>query len=261
MRVTWAAASDPGTRRLVNEDSYAARPDLGLFMVADGMGGHAAGEVASRLAVEAIETYVTGARTRQAAAAPAKPASATDTDSGRESAASILTGAFRSANRRLGEAVDREAALKGMATTASALLLDESTPSVVAHVGDSRVYLLRDGQLARITQDHSWVEEQVRAGVLDALAARQHPWRSVVTRAINGGEDPRVDVIPLPLVKGDRVLICSDGLHVVVNDEQIARITRESADLEELCRRLVAAANGEGGPDNITILAIEIHVA
>jgi protein phosphatase len=259
MRVTWAAASDPGTRRLVNEDSYAARPDLGLFMVADGMGGHAAGEVASRLAVEAIEAYVTEVRSRQAASE--KPASPFDTDSGRESAASILTGAFRIANRRIAEAVDHEAALKGMATTASALLLDETTPSVIAHVGDSRIYLLRDGRLARITQDHSWVEEQVRAGVLDALAARQHPWRSVVTRAINGGEDPRVDVITLPLVRGDRILLCSDGLPVVVNDERIASIVAESADPEEICRRLVAAANEEGGPDNITILAIEIHVA
>jgi serine/threonine protein phosphatase PrpC len=257
MRMTWAAASDPGVRRPVNEDSYCVRPDLGLFVVADGMGGHAAGEVASRLAVEGIEAYVSEMRARRTA--PAAPASKFDTDAGYESAAMVLAGAFRMANRRLADAVSREAKLRGMATTASALLLDDTTPPVVAHVGDSRVYLLRGRELTRVTEDHSWVEEQVRAGVLDPRAARQHPWRSVVTRAINGGDDPRVDVIPLALGPGDRVLLCSDGLPVVVNDDRIAVIAAENRGLAEICRRLIAVANQEGGPDNITILAVEIH--
>jgi serine/threonine protein phosphatase PrpC len=243
-------------RRLVNEDSFCARPDLGLFVVADGMGGHAAGEVASRLAVDVIEAHVEAARDRAATATTPGPH---DTDAGRESAATVIAEAFRAANNRLANEVEREAALKGMATTASAVLLDDRTPSVVAHVGDSRVYLLRDGALKRITEDHSWVEEQVRAGVLDAVAARQHPWRSVVTRALNGSEDPRVDVFPILVESGDRLLLCSDGLPVVITDERIGSIATESTTPEDICARLVKAANEEGGPDNITILAVEIH--
>jgi protein phosphatase len=254
MRLSWAAATDPGLRRPVNEDSYCARPDLGLFVVADGMGGHAAGEIASRLAVETIEAFVAGA--------PPGPAPASwdndDTDPGLERGIIQMRAAFLAANDRIAHAVHEETELRGMATTASGLRVEDGALPVVAHVGDSRIYLLRGGALSRITQDHSWVEEQVRAGVLDAAAARQHPWRSVVTRALNGADDTRVDAFPFALLPGDRVLLCSDGLSAVVADERIAEVLQEG-DPDHACHELVALANRQGGPDNITVVVLDVH--
>jgi len=148
-----------------------------------------------------------------------------------------------------------------MATTASAVLLGARSASV-AHVGDSRVYVLRDGTLQQITHDHSWVEEQVRAGTLTPTAARQHPWRNVVTRALSGGEDPEVDVTDISPKPGERYLLCSDGLFTVVADSHIAEILGDQGvPLESIARSLVAAANEGGGPDNITALILQIDAA
>jgi serine/threonine protein phosphatase PrpC len=257
MRLTWAAASDPGIRRHVNEDSFCVRPDLGLYVVADGMGGHVAGEVASRIAVETIERFLTETATRDRERTwPVQYDPALHHDANR------LTAAFKLANRRIGDEAARRAALKGMATTASALLVRNGAPALVAHVGDSRIYLHRGGALSRVTTDHSWVEEQVRAGVLDREAANQHPWRHVVTRALSGGGDPEVDVAELSLAPGDRVLLCSDGLSSVVSDDRIAgTVGAVDGDLEVVCRRLVSIANDEGGPDNVTIIVIQCDVA
>jgi protein phosphatase len=259
MRVTCAAATDTGVRRSGNEDAYCLRPDLGLFVVADGMGGHAAGEVAARLAVQEIERVV--ASSPAGAARETRTLDPDSTDAGGRTGAVTLIEAFREANRRIREEIARELAVRGMATTASALLLDPQGPPVVAHVGDSRIYLLHEGRLRRVTQDHSWVEEQVRAGVIDEAVARSHPWRSVVTRALNGGDDPRVDVLDLPLAPGDRVLICSDGLTAVVTEDRIREAARRAASPEALCGQLIAMANAGGGPDNVTVLAIDVHAA
>jgi len=139
-----------------------------------------------------------------------------------------------------------------MATTAAAVLMTKERPSV-AHVGDSRVYLWRDGRLSQITEDHSWVGEQVRAGVLSDADARRHPWRNVVTRALSGGEDPEVDVTEVSPKPAERYLLCSDGLFGVVPDAQIAEILGEQIPLDAICQRLVSAANEAGGPDNITV--------
>jgi PPM family protein phosphatase len=260
MRVTWAAATDPGVRRPVNEDAYCARPDIGLFVVADGMGGHAAGEVASRLAVESIEAYV-ASRADDPGATRMTNDAGSDTDTGLSSGPALLQAAFMAANQRLATAMQRDGGLRGMATTASALRVEDGRDPSIAHIGDSRIYLLRGGRLARITEDHSWVEEQVRAGVLDAKAARQHPWRSVVTRALNGGDDPRVDAFAFPLHPGDRVLVCSDGLSSVLSDDRIAALLGADADLSLVCRHLIEQANAEGGPDNITTVVVEVHAA
>ena len=215
MTVSSAVASHPGLRREDNEDAYCVRPDLGLFMVADGMGGHAAGEVASQLAVEVIEAFINDTRDADVNTTwpfPYDPALSLD--------GNRLKAAFRLANRRLAAAMEGDETLRGMATTAAAVLLGKGTP-VVAHVGDSRVYLWRDGPLHQITQDHSWVSEQVRAGVLTETDARRHPWRNVVTRALSGGDDPEVDVAEIDVKAGDRLLICSDGLSGVVPPERL----------------------------------------
>jgi protein phosphatase len=129
---------------------------------------------------------------------------------------------------------------------------------MLAHVGDSRIYLFRDNELERMTDDHSWVEEQMRAGLLSPLEARQHPWRNVVTRALSGGEDPEVDVKEVQLQPGDRLLLCSDGLSSVVPDDRIEEILRAQPVPTEACQALVDEANGAGGPDNVTTLILQI---
>jgi PPM family protein phosphatase len=253
--LSWAVSSDPGLKRTSNEDSYSTRSDIGLFIVADGMGGHVAGEIASRVAVEAIEAFVeetAGADKNRTWPFPFDPALSLE--------ANRLKAAFRLANRRIASAISDSQDLRGMATTASAMLFGAHDGSV-GHVGDSRVYVLRNGILDQITQDHSWVEEQVRAGMLSPSAARQHPWRNVVTRALSGGEDPEVDVTEATPEAGDRYLLCSDGLFGVVPDERIAEILgKADAPLDTICRDLVDAANQAGGPDNITALVVQIDV-
>jgi protein phosphatase len=255
MRLSWAGVSDPGVRRRTNEDSYRARPDRGLFVIADGMGGHVAGEIASRLAVEAIEGFIdeTAAADRNRTwPFPFEPALSLD--------ANRLKVAFRVANRRLATEIEQTRALRGMATTASAVLVRDGV-AVVAHVGDSRVYLLRAGELSRLTSDHSWVEEQVRAGTLTPSAARQHPWRNVVTRALSGGEDPQVDVAEVALAAGDRLLLCSDGLFAVLNDDRIGETLARARDLRAACEALVDQVNRAGGPDNVTTVVLQVDAA
>jgi len=252
MRLSWAVRTDAGLRRSSNEDSYCTRPDLGLFLVADGMGGHAAGEVASRVAAETIETFVTetaGADKNRTWPFPFEPAISLE--------GNRLKAAFRLANRQIANAMADSADLRGMATTASAVLAGPRS-ACVAHVGDSRIYALNGGVLRQITDDHSWVEEQVRAGTMTSSAARQHPWRNVVTRALSGGTDPEIDILELQPKMGERLLLCSDGLSGVVSHEAIAEILGADGPLQTICDRLIAAANAGGGPDNITVLVIQV---
>jgi protein phosphatase len=255
IKLSSAVLSHPGLRREANEDSVCARKDLGLYIVADGMGGHAAGEVASRMAAQVIETFINDTREADVNTTWPFPYDANLSLDGNR-----LTAAFRLANRRLSSAMEGDEALRGMATTAAAVLANKGKP-VVAHVGDSRVYLFRNGTLTQVTQDHSWVTEQVRAGVLTEADARHHPWRHVVTRALSGGDDPEVDVRELDVQAGDRVLLCSDGLSGVVPPDRLAGILGRSAPLEQTCQDLVDAANEAGGPDNITVAMLQVDVA
>jgi protein phosphatase len=236
----------------VNEDTLCAQPDIGLYVVADGMGGHAAGEVASRVAVEGIEAF-----TRETASFDGHRTWPFPYETHLSLNANRLKAAFRIANHRIAAAAADSADLRGMATTACAVLTTGDS-AAVAHVGDSRVYLLRSGELRQLTLDHSWVEEQVRAGVMDERAARQHPWRNVVTRALSGGEDPEIDVADVPLKLGDRLLLCSDGLSGVLSAEDIGEKLRAAANLDTICASLVDAANAAGGPDNITVLVLQV---
>lgn len=253
MTLRWAVRTDPGLRRTSNEDSYCTRADIGLFMVADGMGGHVAGEVASRMAVDTIQNFIqetAGADKNRTWPFPFEAAISLE--------ANRLKAAFRLANRQIANASADTADLRGMATTASAVLTGRHTVCV-AHVGDSRVYAMRDGTLEQITKDHSWVEEQVRAGTMTESAARQHPWRNVVTRALSGGADPEIDVIELQLQPRERLLLCSDGLSGVVAHDDITRVLGDrTLDLQTTCDRLIDAANAGGGPDNITALVLEV---
>lgn len=253
-RVSSAASSHPGLRREENEDSFCVRPDLGLYLVADGMGGHAAGEVASKLAAETIEAFIDDTKAADVDRTwpfPYDPALSLD--------GNRLRAALRLANRRIAAAVERDPSLKGMATTAAVLLAGRDSLTV-AHVGDSRVYRSRRGVIEQITADHSWVSEQVRAGSLTEADARQHPWRNVVTRALAGGEDPEVDVAGLDARPGDLFMVCSDGLSGVVSNEACQAIITAAPTLERACTDLIAAANAGGGPDNITVALLKIDV-
>jgi protein phosphatase len=261
LRISSAVASHPGLRREENEDSFSTRDDLALFRVADGLGGHAAGEIASRLAVDTIVAFISDTRDADINRTWPFPYDHTLSLDGNR-----LKAAFRLANRKLGSAVDANDTLRGMATTAAAVLFGHGGPGshggpTVAHVGDSRVYLWREGSMRQVTQDHSWVSEQVRAGVMTEKDARRHPWRNVVTRALAGGDDPEVDVADVEVRAGDRLILCSDGLHGVVLPDQLETIVKRGKSLSETCQALVDAANAAGGPDNITVVLLQVDVA
>jgi protein phosphatase len=259
--VVSAALTDLGLRRAANEDSFVLRPGLGLYVVCDGMGGHAAGEVASRVAADTIEEFV---QFTDGAGASFTWPFAFNPDWGTDG--NRLVSAFLLANRAIAQRVVDEPALRGMATTAVCLLLSPQSPapSVVpalfAHVGDSRAYLWRGGDLDQVTRDHSWVEEQMTLGVLSEAEARQHPWRNLVTRALAGAEEPRVELTPINLEPGDRVILCSDGLTSPLTNAVIGEIMARTpmGRPGELCQALIDAANGAGGPDNITVIVIEV---
>lgn len=255
VRISSAAASHPGLRREQNEDAYCVRPDLGLYLVADGMGGHAAGEVASHTVVDAVEAFVNASAGAGADFDwPLPFETDLSVDANRLHMALVL------ANRRLGAAMERDPSLRGMATTAAAVLATGDR-AVVAHVGDSRVYSWRGGTLTQVTADHSWVGEQIRAGFLSELDARHHPWRNVVTRALTGNGDPKIDLAELEPHPGDRVLLCSDGLSGVVSDETLQSAMAADEPPADRCQRLVEAALRAGGPDNITVAVLDFDVA
>jgi protein phosphatase len=262
MPLSFSAATDPGTRREVNEDWYCARPDLGLFAVADGVGGHDAGEVASRAAIESVERAIEQTRgwsDRSPWPFDYQPALGV--------AGNRLNWALHEANLRLRAEAAAARGRKGMATTLAAVLLDPgeddardpAAGATICHVGDSRVYRVRAGRLDRLTRDHSWVEEQVRAGLISERAAFGHPRRNLLTRALTGGEDPASDFGWAPLAPGDELLLCSDGLCGVLDDRQIGAVLAESAGSgDDAGQALVAAANHAGGPDNITVILVRL---
>jgi len=253
MRVSFASATDKGLRRSINEDSLVVREELGLFVVADGMGGHAAGEVASQAAIEGITAFVeatVAVSSDQTWPIPFNAAQSVNVNR--------LDAGFRMADRRIASEAAASANLRGMATTAVAALIVDDVVTL-AHVGDSRVYRLHQGQLEQLTRDHSWVEEQIRAGTLTESAARAHPWRNIVTRALSGSEDLKVDIRELTLEPGDRLLLCSDGVFAVLADDQIGEILRQHADLCAVCDALITGANDGGGPDNVTAVVLEVH--
>ncbi len=248
-----AAATDVGRRRAVNEDGVCNRPDLGLFIVTDGMGGEAAGDVASRLAIQSMTTFVVHTHDPDIQRAWPVPY---DDALGRSG--NRLNAAFVVANRRIAAATAVDPTLEGMATTAVAVLLADGD-AAVAHVGDSRLYVWRGDRLSLATADHSLVGEQLRAGMIDEAQARRHPWRHVVTRALSGQSELQVDVASYRVESGDRLLLCSDGLSGVVDDETMAAILARDETTSARCHALVDAANAAGGPDNITAIVVDVE--
>jgi PPM family protein phosphatase len=225
--------TDVGRQRTANEDSLVVRPPM--FAVADGMGGAKAGEVASALAVEAVE-------------------SARDSgDPTEEQLAAIV----RSANRRIYDLAVSDESRRGMGTTLTLVKVHDNQVSI-AHVGDSRAYLMRDGDLSQLTRDHSLVAELERSGQITAEAAEHHPQRSIITRALGPEPDVEVDTYTLPGRAGDLFLICSDGLTSMISNEEVTSILRSAQSLEEAAEGLILAANQSGGKDNITVILFRL---
>ena len=224
--------SDVGRVRPHNEDAVLLSPPL--FAVADGLGGHQAGEIASTIAIEALME-----------AAPAR------------ADAKALGRAVRSANRAVIEAAVEGRGRSGMGTTLTVALI-EGTRIAIAHVGDSRAYLLHQGSLERITEDHSMVADLIRSGQITEEESRSHPNRSVVTRALGSDPNMLADTFEVHASPGDRLLLCSDGLTSMLEDRQIEDILESTSDPESTVRELVDAANAAGGHDNISVIVTDI---
>jgi protein phosphatase len=252
MRISYTAATDVGCKRSGNEDSYFVDAERRLFVVADGMGGHAAGEVASQVAVEAIGEFVALTSGDDEITWPFGVDSSMSLNGNR------LKTAVRYANDKVFQRMKESSEYEGMATTVVASLVDGSD-ATIAHVGDSRAYLYRGGQLSQLTNDHSWVNEQVQGGLISPDQARTHPLRNVVTRALGGRPDIDVDMLGHAAELGDALLLCSDGLTSMVPDDEIARVIAEGATVEETGRKLVEEAIARGGEDNITVVLIRFE--
>jgi protein phosphatase len=233
-----------------NEDSFIISPELGLFAIADGMGGHNAGEIASKMAIETLRDVI--AQTAEDEISPEvieNPISA---------AAQRLEKGIRLANRAIHEASRNNPAWQNMGTTIVAALLT-SERLCIAHVGDSRAYLLRAETIVPLTEDHSIVAEQLKMGLISREMAETSSQRNIITRALGLMTEPEADFSDLHLVPGDRVLLCSDGLTNMVSEDDILSIVHESRNAEAACRRLVDAANRNGGKDNITAVIVTLN--
>ncbi len=250
MDVKACGLSHVGRQRQHNEDSYRVDEAARLFLVADGMGGHAAGEIASRIAAESVAEFV--AHTEQDDGTWPYAYDETLTR-----ASNRLMAALKLANTRVLEAMRKDSRLRGMGTTVVASLIDGNSLSV-AHVGDSRAYLIRNEAIERITDDHSWVFEQVQAGMLSADEAERHPLRNVITRALGGALTVVPDASEIELRDGDIFILCSDGLTGMVPEPEILRIVLEcNGDIEAAAQKLIDCANERGGYDNITAVLIK----
>ncbi|HZI64160.1 MAG TPA: Stp1/IreP family PP2C-type Ser/Thr phosphatase [Thermoanaerobaculia bacterium] len=250
-RIKACGLSDVGLTRTHNEDCFDIDPDHHMYVVADGMGGHSHGEVASRIAVKAIRDFVA-----QTADGDTTWPFAYDTRLQRHS--NRLKAAVRIAHDRVLRAIRQDGTLVGMGTTVVGFLIDDDT-AAVAHVGDSRAYRLRDGHLDLLTQDHTWVNEQVVAGYLSEEQARAHPLKNVVTRALGGESEVVVDVKEFDLRPGDVYLLCSDGLTTMLSDEEIEKRLQASQPGDQICRSLVKDANSRGGLDNVTVVLLSVE--
>jgi protein phosphatase len=253
MKLRAWGCSDVGRKRDHNEDSLLLEPNLGLFAVADGMGGHLGGDRASRMAVEILGREVKRLVRNGAMKKPAKIV----TENGDEGpVAAALRQAARTAGAAIFDVAQREARLHGMGTTLTALLVRDDK-AYVAHVGDSRAYLFRDGKAQQVTEDHSWIAEQVRAGLLSEEEARDSRFRHIITRSVGFEREVQVDLQEIPISPGDCFLLCSDGLTNHIEDTEIGRILTA-----EYYRRapqvFVEIANERGGDDNVTVLVVYV---
>jgi serine/threonine protein phosphatase PrpC len=242
-------ATHVGKKRTTNEDAFLADDALGLYVVADGMGGHAAGEVASQEAVETIHGMV-----KQGLRALPKLMGPLDNDRAR-AACRLIEGAVQAATYMVFALAELDREKTGMGTTISALLA-LGDYAVTAQVGDSRIYQVREGAVSQITEDHTLISWQIRQGLITPEEAKRSPHRNVITRAVGNRDYVEVDTGLLTLSAGDRFLLCSDGLHGYLRQEEISIVTFLGA--ENAVHRFIEIANDRGGKDNITAILVEV---
>ncbi|MGH7656141.1 MAG: Stp1/IreP family PP2C-type Ser/Thr phosphatase [Gemmatimonadaceae bacterium] len=242
MELKVGARSDVGMIRSGNEDNFFAEADdrRGVFVVADGMGGHAAGEVASEMAVQIVSRNLLALTSVVDHAAHDK-----------------LAQAMRDANRAIYDRMLAEVDKQGMGTTASVLVLSDDQ-YLIGQIGDSRIYLLRDGALSQLTKDHSYVQEQVDAGLLTPEQARYHPYSNVITRCVGASELVEADIYAGEMKPGDVFLLASDGLTGMVDDKRLQAMLLARSGPGRIVDALIAEANGRGGLDNITAIVIQV---
>jgi serine/threonine protein phosphatase PrpC len=253
MELSFWAATDVGKKREMNEDNFLVDKKLSLFIVADGMGGHASGEVASQLAVHEFRAAV------EANKEPIERFAAGDASVRPQELLTILEGAVQSAGSAIYQKGQAEPEKRGMGTTTSALLI-AGDRGFIAHVGDSRIYMLRSGQVVQLTEDHSLVNELIRRGKLTKEGVDGSPYKAyknAVTRAVGVYETVQGDTIDFEILPGDQFLLCSDGLHSYLDEARIIDLLR-GEDITEIPKRLVDHANASGGHDNITALVVRV---
>jgi len=260
MRIRGWGASDVGRKRDHNEDSFLCNDALSLYAVADGMGGHLGGERASRMAIDLIERALS-------APLPSPRASTGDSDSDAVtpsltvdsaslSLGSLLRGAVIGADRAIYENALADPAVSGMGTTLTALLFG-GRKAYLGHVGDSRAYLYRDGKVRQLTDDHSWIQEQVRAGLLSAEEAKESRFRNIITRSVGFEPSVRPDMQDLMIQAGDCYLLCSDGLSNYLSLDEIRQVLTTQF-YRDAPRMLIDMANDRGGEDNVTCICIHV---
>ena len=248
MKATWevAGATDVGRVRAHNEDSFLVDAQRGVFLVADGMGGHAAGEIASAIASEAV-----GAALRQGV----------DAGLGADDLGVVMRECIHQAHMSILNYSATKPETRGMGTTMTALVICDDGAFRVGHIGDSRCYVLRDGELEQVSRDHTWVQREVDEGRLTPMGARRHRLSHVLSRALGADSLDEPDVYSGTLLPGDLVLLCSDGLTGMLTDRLLRRILSREAELHELVAELIVGANERGGRDNITAVLIKVRAA
>jgi serine/threonine protein phosphatase PrpC len=248
VKATWevAGATDVGRIRAHNEDSFLVDAQRGVFLVADGMGGHAAGEIASAIASEAV-----GAALRQGV----------DGGLGAAELGLVMRECIQQAHRSILNYSATKPETRGMGTTMTALVVCDDGAFRVGHIGDSRCYVLRDGELEQVSRDHTWVQREVDAGRLTPMGARRHHLSHVLSRALGADSLDEPDVYAGTLLPGDLVLLCSDGLTGMLTDRLLRRILSRDAELHELVADLILGANERGGRDNITAVLVKVLAA
>jgi len=249
MRLRVGACSDKGRVRSINEDAYACDPSKGLFVVCDGMGGEAAGEVASQLAIETIVHAINNP--------DSTTASEDTTESGFHRTTRRLASAIKLSNQAIYEESQKNAERAGMGTTVVGTWVHNGVASL-AHVGDSRAYLWRQGSFEQLTRDHSLVEEQVKAGLLTREQSLHSKQQNILLRALGREEEAEVELAELPLLARDYLVLCSDGLTRMVDDATLADTIATLKDPQKICDSLVALANQNGGEDNITVVVVQV---
>jgi protein phosphatase len=253
MRITSCGMTDVGVKRTNNEDNFLINDELQLFVCCDGMGGHAGGEFASAIAVNTVEEVLSSVELRP------EDVGADPDDGPVEVVREKLRYAVRLAGKRIYDKAAAEPEYKGMGTTALALLV-EGGNAYMAHVGDSRGYLVREGRIEQLTEDHSLVNEKIKAGLLTPEEAKNHKLKNIITRSLGYMEDVEIDISVQAVRRGDHFVLCSDGLSNLLETAEIGETTLDHGP-QEACRRMIELACERGGDDNITVVVARVDEA